>query len=149
MVTDMREVNADSVDIFCSFETLEHLYDREKEILYDEAKRILKKSGFVIISVPIIGGPTLLLKEINRMLLFRKKTDYSFRELLLTTLFNIPSKRADNIRVTHKGFDYREIEKELCFHFDLIEKKYSPFPKLPWYLNSQVFYTCRKNKNTI
>lgn len=105
---------------------------------------MLNGGGTLIISVPVIGGPTLLLKEINRMILFKRKSDYSLKELLLASFLCIPAKKPENPRLTHKGFDFRELEKELATAFYLIDKTYSPFPVLPWYLNSQVFYVCSK-----
>lgn len=146
IVNSMDHVESNSVDVFCSFETLEHLYDDERHLLYSEANRVLKKSGVIIISVPIIGGPPLLLKELNRMLLFRRKSEYSFKELFLACFLGISAKHPENPRPTHKGFDFREIEHELSEHFSINRKSYSPFSALGWYLNSQVFYVCKTLK---
>ncbi len=139
---NMDEIEPASVDVFCSFETLEHLYQEEKEELYGQATRILKNSGTVVISVPVIGGPTLLLKELNHVFLHKRKSEYSLKELLLATFFGCSATRPENPRPTHKGFDFTVVEKELELNFSIQEKSYSPFPVLPWYLNSQVFYVC-------
>jgi 2-polyprenyl-3-methyl-5-hydroxy-6-metoxy-1,4-benzoquinol methylase len=128
-----------SMDIVCCFETLEHLYDHERERFLVDMKRILKTNGKVVVSVPIIGGPTLLLKDLNRNILFKRISEYSLKELLLASLLFIPAPKPENPRITHKGFNFREIEAELSTKFKLIEKMYSPFPLLPWFLNSQLF----------
>jgi SAM-dependent methyltransferase len=139
-VSSMDHIDDRSVDVVVCFETLEHLYADELKEFIDQVKRVLVDGGRIIISVPIIGGPTLLLKESNRMFLFRKKSDYSFWEVLTVSFSGKPTPRPDNIRTTHKGFDFKLIEKELKSHFILISKNFSPFRTLPWYLNSQVFY---------
>lgn len=134
------------IDVICCFEVLEHLYAHEKEQFYSEASRLLSDSGRIIISVPVIGGPTVLLKEMNRAVLFRRGSDYSPKELFLASFFGIPATRPDNPRVTHKGFDFGDIEKELRGRFLMQKKEYCPFPVLPWYMNSQVFFTCVKRE---
>jgi SAM-dependent methyltransferase len=144
ITTDPGTIAPSSIDVFCCFETIEHLYPDEKNRLYADAKRVLKDSGTLIFSVPIIGGPTLLLKETNRMLLFRRKPEYSAKELLLASMFGVPANRPSNPRSTHKGFDFRETERELRSHFEVKEKYFSPFARLPWQLNSQVFFVCVK-----
>lgn len=128
-----------SIDVVCCFETLEHLYAHEREHFYADARRILSKNGKVVVSVPIIGGPTLILKELNRMILFKRRSEYSFRELLSTSVLGLPAPKPENPRITHKGFNFRDIEKELSDKFEIVEKIKSPFPLLPWYLNSQLF----------
>ncbi|MCK9188440.1 class I SAM-dependent methyltransferase [Acidithiobacillus sp.] len=144
IITDTDKIPDNSVDVFCSFETLEHLYQTERNRLYAEAMRVLKTSGTIIISIPIIGGPTLLLKEVNRILLFKRRSDYTPKELLAASFFGIPAVRPDDLRVTHKGFNFRTIEKELSSNFSIKNRFYSPFTALPWYLNSQVFYVLEK-----
>jgi hypothetical protein len=62
------------------------------------------------------------------------------KELLLASLFYKPAPKPENPRVTHKGFNFREIEEELSTIFYINEKLYSPFPFLPWFLNSQLFF---------
>ncbi len=145
VTTHISDIEEASIDVFCSFETLEHLYCDERQDLYKESKRVLKNSGSVFISVPVIGGPTLLLKELNRMLLFKRRSEYQLKELVLA-LLGISAKRPDNPRPTHKGFNFREIEKEISSNFFIKVKMYSPFRMLPWHLNSQVFYICEKHQ---
>ena len=127
-----------SIDVVCCFETLEHLYTHEREHFFVDVKRILNTNGKVVLSVPIIGGPTLFLKDLNRNILFKRKSEYSLKELLLASLFYKPAPKPENPRVTHKGFNFREIEEELSTIFNIMEKLYSPFPFLPWFLNSQL-----------
>jgi 2-polyprenyl-3-methyl-5-hydroxy-6-metoxy-1,4-benzoquinol methylase len=143
-LSNLNNVLDESIDIVCCFETLEHLLQSEKGEFYKDVNRILEKRGKLVVSVPIIGGSTLLLKELNHIILFKRKTEYSVKELVLATFLGKPAKQPENPRVTHKGFDFRELEKELSFNFQILEKSYSPFPFLPWYFNSQVFYILSK-----
>ncbi len=139
LVDDMAAVPSGSVDLVCCFETLEHLYDPEIASFLSEAARVLVPGGEVSISVPVIGGPTLLLKEANRAVLFRRRSDYSARELLAASFGGRPATRPDDIRVSHKGFDFRPLLRTLSERFDVDNTAYTPFPALPWWLNSQVF----------
>lgn len=138
-VDDMAAVPSGSVDMVCCFETLEHLYPDEIASFAAEATRVLAPGGEVTISVPVIGGPTLLLKEANRALLFRRRSDYSARELLAASLTGRPAPRPSDIRVSHKGFDFRRLLDVLGDRFTVVDTSYTPFPALPWWLNSQVF----------
>jgi SAM-dependent methyltransferase len=138
-VRSIDDVPDASVDVVCCFETLEHLYDDEIAAFLDAADRVLVPGGAVSISVPVIGGPTLLLKEANRVLLFRRRSDYSARELMAASLAGRPAPRPDDIRVSHKGFDFRVLLAEVGERFEVTDTAYTPFPALPWWLNSQVF----------
>jgi len=138
-VNSLDNLNDRSIDVVCCFETIEHLYTHERERFYVNLKRILTRNGKVVVSVPIIGGPTLLLKDINRRILFKRKSEYSMKELLLASLFYYPAPKPENLRVSHKGFNFRDIEEELSAKFKIVEKIFSPFPFLPWFLNSQFF----------
>lgn len=143
LVADMAEVPDRSVDLVCIFETLEHLYDPEVEEFRTHAERVLRDGGRLLVSVPIIGGPPLLLKELNRVVLFRRGTDYTPRELVEASLLGRAAPRPDNIRVTHKGFDFRTLVDRLGADFRLEGTDLSPFPGLPWWANSQVFHVLR------
>ena len=143
-VRSMDEVPDGSVDLVCCFETLEHLYDDEIASFLAETERVLVPSGEVLISVPVIGGPTLLLKEANRAVLFRRRSDYSVGELLAASFRGRPAPRPDDIRVTHKGFDFQALVDRLGERFEVGDVARSPFPALPWWLNSQVFARLRR-----
>jgi hypothetical protein len=84
-------------------------------------------------------GAALPLKEVSRALLFRRFSDYSFVELLKGT-FGMGVPRAENILWSHKGFDHVRLFNRLKREFSLESNSYSPFPNLPWWLNSQAFY---------
>ncbi len=143
---NLDNLNCESLDVICCFETIEHLYKDERDNLYNLAIKTLKKNCKFIISVPIIGGLTLILKEINRAMIFKRKSDYSMKELFLASFLNKEIKRAENIKTSHKGFNYKKLEKELIGRF-LVEKKiYSPFKNVPWFLNSNIFYILKSKK---
>jgi SAM-dependent methyltransferase len=143
-IDDPAMVEPASVDLVCCFETLEHLYDDEIASFLATADRVLVPGGEILISVPVIGGPTLLLKEANRAVLFRRRSDYSAPELLAASFAGRPAPRPDDIRVTHKGFDFRALIARLSERLDVSDLACSPFPALPWWLNSQVFARLRR-----
>jgi len=140
IINNMENIDDKSIDVFCCFETLEHLNEDEFKILFLNIKRLIKDSAKIIISIPIIGGPTLIIKEISRMILFKRKSDYNFKELFLASFFGINAQRAENIKTSHKGFNFKKLKYKLQQKFNIISIIYSPFKFLPWIFNSQVFY---------
>ena len=144
LINNLSEIKDKKFDVICSFETLEHLNFDEKKELFLLIKNILKDNGKFVVSVPIIGGLVLILKEFNRMMMFKRKSDYSLNELLLAAFFNVSAKRADNIKISHKGFNFKTLENELKENFLIISKVYTPFKFIPWFLNSTVFYILEK-----
>ena len=140
IVTDIRSVDKSSIDLVVAFEVLEHLTNSEIEEFTEIVQTILREDGTLLISVPIIGGPTILLKEINRMILFRRKTDYAFVELMQCAFFGKAATRTDNVKTSHKGFGFRSLQQRLERDFFIETICLSPFPHLPWYLNSQIFW---------
>ncbi len=143
LVEDMAAVGDGSVDLLCCFETLEHLYDPEIAGFAADAARVLRPGGLLLVSVPVIGGPPLLLKELNRSVMFRRRSDYRAGELLAASFAGRPAPRPENIRVTHKGFDHRTVLGKLD-GFAVADTACSPFPGLPWWLNSQAFSLLRR-----
>jgi hypothetical protein len=142
-IDDVEAVAAGSVDMVCCYEALEHLYDKEIATFVGDCVRVLGDGGEVSLSVPVIGGPPLLLKELNRMVMFRRRTDYSAGELLRAAFLGKAAARPDDIRVTHKGFDFRALIDRLSEDLEVVDRRLSPFGHLPWWANSQVFLRLR------
>jgi 2-polyprenyl-3-methyl-5-hydroxy-6-metoxy-1,4-benzoquinol methylase len=138
-ITEMSELQPASVDTLTAFEVCEHLYYHELTAFIGNARRVLKRSGHMVLSVPIMLGPVVGLKEINRMILFRRKSEYSLGEIARATIA-LPVPRPQNPRPTHKGFDFRQLKRALATVFTIDQEIYSPFARLPWLINSQVFF---------
>lgn len=132
----------DSPDVISAFEVCEHLSDAEISRFLWEAWEVLKTGGRLIVSVPIMVGGALLLKELNRAILFRRASDYSAAELVAGMLGRAVPRPIDR-GPTHKGFDFRWLRERLRQRFDVEEQILSPLP-LPWWANSQIFFVCRK-----
>ena len=124
------------------FEVIEHLLGDEVELFLTGARRAIRPTGRVVISVPIMQGPVLPLKVISGALLHRHLPEYSLAQLLRGTLgLSVP--RVAGSRHSHRGFDFRELRKQILRVFDIKEEFYSPFKALPWQANSQAFFVCR------
>lgn len=141
-IPDLQAIADHSIDMLTSFDVLEHMFDDEREALWAEVKRVLVPGGHFIVSVPIIGGPVLLLKEANKTFFYKKTKyqKYTLKELMLASFLGISAKRPEGVRETHKGFDFRALEESIRRNFAMDSKLYSPFGSLPWFLNSQVFF---------
>jgi 2-polyprenyl-3-methyl-5-hydroxy-6-metoxy-1,4-benzoquinol methylase len=140
-VPDFEALNLNP-DVISAFEVCEHLTDAETERFLANAQHCLKADGKLIVSVPIMIGGALLVKELNRSILFRRRSDYSASELLAGCLGR-PVVRPAERNPTHKGFDFRRLRDQLRERFIIEDEILSPLP-LPWWANSQVFFICRK-----
>jgi SAM-dependent methyltransferase len=124
---------------------LEHLTLSERFKFYEFARRALRPGGRVLIDVPIELGPSVLIKTFGRRVLKRDPPEYTLRETLAAvaglTVFDPerfdPDSTVDFF-VTHKGFDYRLLKKELAGQGFLVEgQTNSPIRWLPALLANQ------------
>jgi hypothetical protein len=141
-VPSMSRIDDNSTDVVTAFEVCEHLHKEEITEFLDHSRRVLKRTGSLIVSVPIMYGPVILLKEPAKMLLMRRACEYTARELV-NVLCCKPISRPANPRHTHKGFDFRELKRNIERQYEIVAIQFSPFPKLPWPLNSQIFLIAR------
>lgn len=130
------------------FETIEHLWDDEINQFLDRAASVLEADGKVLISGPIEVGPALLLKEFNRRVVRRsKKSPYKLGELFKAAFLGQAGPRAEDVKNSHRGFDFREAIKKIEKHGWRVEVLgYSPIRFLGWYGNSQVFMQAQRAK---
>lgn len=132
-----------SQDVVTAFEVCEHLTDDELVRFLMDARRVLKQDGWLIVSVPIMHGLAAIPKEANRMLLFRRRPELTVKELLASLLGRRVSRPTDR-SLTHKGFCHRDFLVVLSAEYRVVQQLHSPLPRLPWWLNSQVFLICAK-----
>ena len=145
-VGNMADVEAGSVDVITCMEVLEHLADDDLSMFVAQSRRVLRSTGSILVSVPIMGGLTLFMKEINRVFLFRRKSDYSLKEILKAS-FGGKVERSANRLGSHKGFDFRELRQILRDDFVIAAEATCPFSVLPWWLNSQDFLFLRHKQD--
>jgi len=127
------------------FETIEHLTQDEFDLFLVQSMDILNENGSILISAPIEIGPALLLKEFNRSIFRHKWPEHGIGELFLAATFGIPGKRAKNVKISHKGFDFRKAIRYLETKIYVIRVlKYGPLPIGTWYGNSQIYFTIKR-----
>jgi ubiquinone/menaquinone biosynthesis C-methylase UbiE len=131
-----------SVDAVTAFEVCEHLGASQIDDFLTEVLRLLRPEGCLIVSVPVMEGVALPIKEASRALLFRRPSDYGAADLV-RGLLGRPVPRAADIRSSHKGFAHRALWTRLERDFQTISTVLSPFPSLPWWVNSQKFGVLR------
>lgn len=141
-----------SCDVVLCTETLEHVSDPTG--LLDTMLRYARPGGELIVTVPIEVGPSLLFKQLGRLLARRAAKSYGFepytpRELLSAAVFwdahSFPSSHLDAQAPVrgHKGFDYRSIEKLLRSRLEVAERIFTPLPVLGPLANSTVMWRCK------
>lgn len=142
-INDLEHLDSSSLDVITAFEVCEHLFETEIHHFMEQATRLLKSDGKIIISVPIMYGLALIPKELNKMLLNQRKSVYTFGEFT-NAISGKKIVRPESPRYTHKGFDFRWLEDIIDNYFEITRKSFSPFSLLPWYANSQCFFECSK-----
>ncbi len=144
-------------DVVTCMEVLEHCLEDERRRVLDDLARLVTPSGIVVISVPIEIGPSLLGKQFFRALAgMRKLGDYQHREryrpgeLLRAAIggrIDRPYYEGTGAQGAyryygHKGFDFRELEREIGARLRIDRRLFTPMALLGSVLNSQVWYVC-------
>ena len=144
-VKTLGELPNESIDVLTAFEVLEHVIDEDLESFIREAKRLLTNSGTLIVSVPIMYGPIVLVKEASQMISRRRRPEYSLSEFVRVLAGSRIARPPTIDRYqTHKGFDFRQLRQRLSKEFFIEKEILSPFPLLPWMLNSQFFAVAKR-----
>ena len=138
IVSDPAAIAPQSVTILTCLEVCEHLTDAETQEFVDFALHALAPNGKMLVTVPIMTGPPVLVKELSRSILFRQRSDMTGSELFKAAFRGIPARRADDIKASHRGFDWRVTRQTLLENFRCIKIEYSPLPFKNPYAQSQV-----------
>ncbi|KAA0098128.1 methyltransferase domain-containing protein [Mycolicibacterium sp. P1-18] len=138
VVSDPGKVPLATVDVITSLEVCEHLSNAEMAEFVDFSDKVLAPHGRLLVSVPIMTGPALLAKELSRTILLHRRTDYAARDLVKAALLGSATPRADDIKASHRGFDWRGVLAQLLETFALEHTEFSPLPFKHWYGQSQV-----------
>ena len=136
-------------DIISCLETLEHFNQEDQKQLLGQILKLLKPDGIICISVPIEVYFSGFAKMIFRILVGQSHENTSFKNIVYTlfgkhilTPDNVASLKVDNLKYmnTHVGFYYFDLINLIkSMNFKIEEIKFSPFPKLRFFLNSQIF----------
>jgi SAM-dependent methyltransferase len=145
-------------DVVTCMEVLEHCLEDERRRIIGVLARLVAPGGLVVVSVPVEIGPSLLGKHAARTIAgWRGLGDYRHRERyspweLARSLVGLPIERpvlegrgpGGPYRYHgHKGFDYREVARELSAYFSIERRLFSPMPALGRFGNSQAWFVCR------
>lgn len=144
-------------DVITCMEVLEHCLEPERRRVLDELARAARPAGLVVISVPIEIGPSVVAKQMARALAglrglgdYEHRERYSLGEILQSAAgASVPRIAFDGggpdgpyRYYGHKGFDYRDLARELAERFTITQRMFSPMPWLGPVLNSQVWFVC-------
>jgi 2-polyprenyl-3-methyl-5-hydroxy-6-metoxy-1,4-benzoquinol methylase len=149
-------------DVVTCMEVLEHCPDDIQRSVLDRLHGVLAARGTLVISVPIEIGPPLLAKQSARAIIaargvsaYATRERYRIGELmrLLVAGPDTPFPREEYASVVdgresrftgHKGFNWRRLQREVERRFTVERRLFSPLPRLGAWLNSQVWFVCRK-----
>src|SRR5215471_8921537 len=145
-------------DVVTCMEVLEHCLEDERRRVIGVLADLLAPGGIAIVSVPIEIGPSLAGKQFFRALAgLRRLGDYQHRERyspseILRGVLGHPVGRVVVERTGpdgpyryygHKGFDFRDVERELAARFTIVSRRFTPIPIAGPLLNSQAWFVCR------
>jgi 2-polyprenyl-3-methyl-5-hydroxy-6-metoxy-1,4-benzoquinol methylase len=163
-IADFRHAaHRDRYDAIVCMEVLEHCpADVQPQVIGDLA-RLSRPGGVVVISVPIEIGPTLVAKQSVRAIAAASGlTEYAHRERyrpaeflrMLTAGHASEIERPVTVGTTdagvpvrfhgHKGFNWHLLQRLIEAAFTIERRLYSPVPWTGSWLNSQVWFVCRK-----
>jgi len=137
VVDNPNEIQDNTVDVITILEVCEHLTKEEFQGFIEFTLAKLRPSGRVLVTVPIMIGPAVLVKELVRCLLFRRLSDTTPLDLFKAAFFAIPPPRAANIKTSHRGYDWRKTCDVMSAHFQIQKIDFSPLPLIGWFGNSQ------------
>jgi hypothetical protein len=149
VVSDLAAIPDGGVDVITCLEVCEHLDESEFRAFLDFVRVKLRLGGWLLVTVPIMCGPVVLLKELSRMVLFRRWSDTSPRELWYAAVKRIAPARAANIKTSHRGYDWRITLEVLKAELELERIDFSPIPSIGWQWNSQALMLLRKHRSEV
>ena len=135
-------------EVDTALEVLEHLPLPERRRFYDVVRSNGAAQVRCVVEVPVEYGPVLIAKAFGRRVLKRRPSEYRLRELLRTGLLGRVDDTAGRFREdddrtwigAHKGFDLRRLDQELRSLGTIVDRRLSPFRRLPTWLNQCVIY---------
>lgn len=137
-----------STELITLFETIEHLDEGELDLFFNFCNHCLRANGKILVSAPVELGPAVIVKDLVRSLLFKRGLEYKLIELIKCGIFGINVSRSQNIKGSHKGFDFR---KSISFikenYGDVRILGFGPLPLKTWYGNSQVYFHVNLNSD--
>jgi SAM-dependent methyltransferase len=143
-------------DVVTCMEVLEHCLEPERRRVLDELSALAGPSGQIVISVPIEIGPSVAGKQLFRAIAglrglgdYRHRERYAPREMLRSVLglpvarvaFEAQGAEGPYRYYGHKGFDHRDLAREIAERFTIRQRLFSPMPRLGAALNSQAWHT--------
>jgi 2-polyprenyl-3-methyl-5-hydroxy-6-metoxy-1,4-benzoquinol methylase len=160
---DLGSAHTNRYDIVVCMEVLEHCPDDIQAAVLDQIASVTVPGGTLIVSVPIEIGPPLVAKQWARALValgglseYASRERYQVGELTRmvfagsSTVFPREEHigQIDGERKTrytgHKGFNWRRLQRSIEGRFAIERRLYSPLPNLGPWLNSQVWFICKK-----
>jgi 2-polyprenyl-3-methyl-5-hydroxy-6-metoxy-1,4-benzoquinol methylase len=163
-IDDLRDPSHEArYDVVVCMEVLEHCPADIQPAVLDDLTRLTRPDGIVVISVPIETGITLMVKQAVRAVAAASGlVEYGHRERYRPAEYCrmvlggrsaqierpetvVASATGGTVRFHgHKGFNWRVLER-LIERVMVIERRlYSPVPLTGPWLNSQVWFVCRK-----
>lgn len=149
VVSEVAQIGPESVDILTILEVCEHLTERETDEFIEFALRVMSRNARLLVTVPIEIGPAVLLKEPSRCILHRRRPEVTASEFLRAAFVGTPARRAENVKNSHRGYDWRATHRRFQEFFECDHIEFSPLPYDSWYGQSQVLMLFRNRTSSV
>lgn len=143
VVGEPRDFNGRTFDRIACLEVLEHLQPHDVDEALVTLGQLLSHNGILVISVPVEIGLSVLFKYAAVLIFTRTTRHHSVSDVINAMLGRRVSRDTDTDYLPHKGFDYRELRRNLRDRFRIECEEFSPLPILRGVLNSQVTWRLR------
>ena len=155
---DLGAADAGGWTVVTCMEVLEHCLEDQRRRIIRQLATVCAPGGRVIVSVPIETGPALAGKHLFRALAgLRRLGDYRHRERyspmeMARSLSGLPIARPiyrgehDTPYHGHKGFEWREVQRELASCLTIEQRQFTPLGWAGALLNSQAWFVCRRTR---
>lgn len=141
LASDLNEAKTtlfkDRFDLAISMETFEH-FDKETLHYY---MNLFKSTvtGLILITVPVEIGPLFLVKHLIKRFIYRDCVELKlYKPLEVINAALLRPEKVQRVMGGHKGFDYREIIREVQQFFSIVEICGIPFNLRPLFLNPTI-----------
>lgn len=156
----MYSIKPEGFDLITCMETLEHCTPPIVEIVLGDLARLVKKTGRVVISVPIEIGPAFMVKKVARGLAaWRGLSDYKYYEkytLINSMRMIFATKKTSLDRPaygpecqkyhSHYGFNWKILEEKIKDRLKIKRKFFTPLGWTRGFLSSQVWFDCEPHR---
>ncbi len=144
LIKNKKNLKKNFYDVITINEVFEHLPNKKILEVIKLLKLISRKKSTIIITVPLEVGLSSLVKNLIRFASKSIHEGLTVKNLFKSFFYRKINRGSRVYYNSHIGFNHHDLKKILANNFTITNITYSPFDYLKSFLNSQVFFICKK-----